>query len=267
MKKRSLIGAVLLIAALLAVTAPVAASAPSDVSITALMYPNPEDPNGPMYGTFVASGPAVEAGLLCSAGTVQDIENPANAWQSNQVIVLNVHKHFACSDESGAFEMHMRVLLGPNGTVARWLITESDGAYAGLLGTGSLTASRWRTAFTRTSTPDRSISSESGRIGRQIQDKQGSASRKARRTSFSSVLDTTLTAAWRSPGKPVYWRLLSEDLQQRGQRIQHQDVSASIICGMGQQPGAIGHERQANRPLLICPTLAMRELRSTFSLC
>ncbi len=140
MKKRSLIVAALLIAALLAAVFPVAASEPSGVSIVAIMYVNPTDPTtGPMSGTFVASGTAVDAGLLCSAGTVQDIENPAHAWQSGQVIVLYVHKHFTCSDGSGTFEMNMRVLLGSNGTVARWVISGADGPYAGLLGTGGVT--------------------------------------------------------------------------------------------------------------------------------
>ncbi len=138
MKKRSLIVAALLIAALLAAATPVAASQPSGVNIVAIMDPNSQDPNGPMSGTFEASGPAVDAGLLCSAGAVQDVENPAYAWRSNQIIVLYVHKHFVCSDERDTFEMNMRVLLGPNGTVARWVITGAGGSYAGLLGAGSL---------------------------------------------------------------------------------------------------------------------------------
>ncbi len=134
MKKRSLIVAVLVIAALLLATIPAAASTPADITITAVMYPNPEIENGPMSGTFSITGD--DGAPICSSGTIQDIENPAHGWQSDQVIVLHVHKHFAC--DGGTFEMNMQVFIGPDGITAHWVILGGEGDYAGLHGTGVL---------------------------------------------------------------------------------------------------------------------------------
>jgi hypothetical protein len=140
MKKHPLLVTVLLIAALLSITSPVAASTPADVTIVSIMHPQPNDPIAPFSGTFVASGPAVDAGLLCGEGDVQDIVNPARGWQSSQVITLYVHKHFMCSDGSGSFEMNMQVLIAPTRSTARWNITAGEGSYTRLFGAGGLTA-------------------------------------------------------------------------------------------------------------------------------
>jgi len=134
MKRRSLFITALLIVALFSMTIPVAASTPADITIVALMQPQPDDPTAPFSGTFVASGPAVDAGILCENGTIQDIANPAVGWQSDQIIKLYVHKHFMCNDGSGSFEMDMQVLISPKGTPARWVITTGDGIYARLFG-------------------------------------------------------------------------------------------------------------------------------------
>lgn len=140
MKKHSLIITVLLIVSLFGMATPAAASTPADVTIVAIMQPQSEDPIAPYAGTFEASGPAVDAGILCANGVVEDIANPAVGWQSDQVINLYVHKHFVCNDGSGTFEMDMHVLIAPKGVTARWIITAGDGLYARLFGSGRLTA-------------------------------------------------------------------------------------------------------------------------------
>lgn len=121
---------------------PVSASPPLILNIVSEMWPNPEDPIAPYTGTFIASGPAVDAGLICSAGDVVDDSNPAVGWQSGVIIKLVVHKHFYCADGSGSFEMNMNVLLfmPASRTSAQWIIVGGDGAYGSLIGNGSLTA-------------------------------------------------------------------------------------------------------------------------------
>ncbi len=140
MKKHQLLVTVLLIVALLSTASPVSAYTPAAVTIVSIMHPQPNDPIAPFYGTFVASGPAVDAGLLCEEGDVQDIVNPARGWQSGQVITLYVHKHFVCSDESGSFEMNMQVLIASTRTTAHWNITTGEGSYTRLFGVGRLTS-------------------------------------------------------------------------------------------------------------------------------
>lgn len=140
MQKRSLLMPLLLIVTLFGAATPVAASTPADVSIVAVMNPQPEDPTAPFSGTFVAYGSAVDAGVLCNSGIIQDIANPATGWRSNQVIILHVHKHFMCDDGSGMFEMDIEVPVTPAGTPARWVIRAGDGLYVRLFGAGGLTA-------------------------------------------------------------------------------------------------------------------------------
>lgn len=139
MKKCSLLMPLLLIVTLFGAVTPVAASTPADITIVAIMNPQPEDPTAPYSGTFAAYGSAVD-GVLCSSGTIQDIANPAAGWQSNRVIILKVHKHFMCDDGVRSFEMDMQVLIAPKGTTARWIITNSDGFDGHLFGAGGLTA-------------------------------------------------------------------------------------------------------------------------------
>ncbi len=111
---------------------PAAASTPLNVTILSDMsaWPN---------GTFEASGPAVDAGFICPAGTVVDA-SASTAGGQGAVLVLFVHKQFVCSDGSGSFEMNLNVLIGSNGTFARWLIVSGSGDYASLSGEGNVSA-------------------------------------------------------------------------------------------------------------------------------
>ena len=121
--------------------APVAATPPADVTIVSDMHPV-TGPIDPFDGTFVASGPAVDAGIICPSGGVDDISNPAVGWQSHEmrIIILSVHKHFTCDDGSGSFEMNMRVRIAPTGITAQWIIVGGDGPYSRLFGAGNLYA-------------------------------------------------------------------------------------------------------------------------------
>ncbi len=97
------------------------------------MYPNSADlPSG----TFSASGPAVEAGLLCQAGTVQDLEHRYGGPPDGQVLAFSVLKRFTCNDGSGTFELRLNGLVTSNSCTAHWIIASGDGPYSGLLGNG-----------------------------------------------------------------------------------------------------------------------------------
>jgi hypothetical protein len=126
--------------ALALLTVPAAASAPADVTILSEMV---LPPDAAPYGTFVASGPAVDAGILCPAGDVFDVETRAAGYQSGRLVMLFVHKHFVCTDGSGSFEMNLNVQgapAWPRGTTAEWRVVAGDGDYAGLQGEGTPTA-------------------------------------------------------------------------------------------------------------------------------
>ncbi len=109
-----------------------AASTPQDVTIVSDMSALPN-------GTFEATGPAVEAGILCPAGTVHDESVSAVGGQS-PVSILFVHKHFECNDGSGSFEMDLNVRIASSGTLGRWLVVSGSGDYERLHGEGAVYA-------------------------------------------------------------------------------------------------------------------------------
>ena len=125
-----------LVVALAVSAAPAAASAPDDVTIVSEMsVPD-------FSGTFDASGPAVDAGIICPHGNVYDLEARAVGYQSNRLTNLFVHKRFVCDDESGSFEMdlNVRLVYSPQETTAEWRVVAGNEAYARLRGNGKLTA-------------------------------------------------------------------------------------------------------------------------------
>ena len=117
-------------------TIPAAASTPAGVTIVSEMSLSDA------FGSFTASGPAVDAGIICPEGSVTDINVSAVGWKSNQVVILFVHKLFVCSDGSGSFEMDLNVRIAPTGTTARWIVAAGDGPYEHLMGNGGLFATR-----------------------------------------------------------------------------------------------------------------------------
>jgi hypothetical protein len=94
-----------------------------------------EDP-GAITGTFTATGPAVEAGLVCAVGTTaQWNRNAGNVDQNESWDTI-----FECGDGSGAFRGHFEAdyLYTAEGTTYHggWEITEGTGAYTTLEGGG-----------------------------------------------------------------------------------------------------------------------------------
>ena len=91
------------------------------------------DPGQP----FVATGPAVDRGVLCPEGTTEDIAFAARpgGWFTR----LTIEKLFTCGDSSGDFTVQLRVKLFPDGTTtALWKVTGGTGDYATLMGSGTL---------------------------------------------------------------------------------------------------------------------------------
>jgi hypothetical protein len=126
-----------LIFALVFSVMPAAASTPSNVTIVSEM-----DFLG-STGSFEASGPAVEAGLICPEGDVYDTDYRSAGTQSNRFINLFVHKLFVCADGSGSFEMDLNVRISaPLPTKGTWRVVAGEGSYARLHGVGKLTAQR-----------------------------------------------------------------------------------------------------------------------------
>ena len=86
---------------------------------------------------FIASGVAVDNGLICASGTVTDIDNRANDPKGPFRIIWAL-KRFDCGDGIFDLEMVVRLDLSTRNTTARWRIIEGTGAYASLKGQGSL---------------------------------------------------------------------------------------------------------------------------------
>lgn len=132
--KRNITFSVLIAMLILALVAiPAMAMKPLKVHIEV-----PEDINtGP--DPFVASGPAVDAGSLCAAGTVVDTVVGIGPMQG-VVQILYVSKTFTCSDGSGTFDVYMVVKLNTitSKTNAKWQFTGGTGDYTGLIGNGKL---------------------------------------------------------------------------------------------------------------------------------
>jgi hypothetical protein len=129
------------ILSLLGIVTPVsAASKPLDVHIVSIMDVNV----GVGFGTFEASGPAVDAGYICASGTVTDdlATLRISGSRSNRVMSIYVHKIFLCDSSGETFEMDMWVHATNTPTTvsdtARWLITGGSGPYTGVSGVGSL---------------------------------------------------------------------------------------------------------------------------------
>jgi hypothetical protein len=126
-----------LIVALVVSVVPAAASSPLNVTIVSAMVFLGDT------GTFEASGPAVEAGIICPRGDVYDTIYSSAGPESKRFINLFVHKLFVCADGSGSFEMDLNLkIYSPPRTMGTWRVVEGEGAYARLHGNGKLTAHR-----------------------------------------------------------------------------------------------------------------------------
>lgn len=94
----------------------------------------------PTADPFTASGPAVDAGLVCPAGEVTDLSNVATDLPGGRFRILRVLKQFDCDDASGTFNVRLLVLLDleTHYTVALWRVAGGTAAYASLRGNGTL---------------------------------------------------------------------------------------------------------------------------------
>ena len=116
---------------LVAMAAPAGATPPSDVSIgveTSLLgAPSP----------FVASGPAVDDGLVCAAGTVHDNSGKVTGNFKTGFNFQGI-KHFICEDESGGFLVNLQARIDfRKGVTFNWNVLSGTGDYEDLHGAGS----------------------------------------------------------------------------------------------------------------------------------
>ncbi|MFC2108878.1 hypothetical protein ACFLS5_05390 [Candidatus Bipolaricaulota bacterium] len=94
----------------------------------------------PTSDNFTATGPAVDAGLMCSTGEVFNLSIIVSGPPGGTFSILRVLKHFVCDDGSGTFDVKMvvRLDLTTNETIAHWRVVGGTGAYVGLHGNGKL---------------------------------------------------------------------------------------------------------------------------------
>ena len=87
---------------------------------------------------FTASGSAVDDGLICAAGLVQDVSVSTSGASSAPFRIIQVLKRFTCDDGTIDVSMIVHLDLATNYTTARWRVVSGTGDYAGLRGNGSL---------------------------------------------------------------------------------------------------------------------------------
>jgi hypothetical protein len=87
---------------------------------------------------FTASGSAVDAGLICATGMVQDVSVSTSGAPSAPYRIIQVLKRFSCGDGTIDVSMVVQLDLATNYTTASWRVVSGTGNYAGLRGSGSL---------------------------------------------------------------------------------------------------------------------------------
>ncbi len=122
--------------------APAAATTPLDIVINGTL----DFTQVPASGPFTASGPAVEAGLFCSEGTVIGLGSLVTGWQSYHGAKFGIMYHsenmLVCKDGSGTITLQINARLdwrtNWEAAVAVWVVKEGTGKYASLHGTGDI---------------------------------------------------------------------------------------------------------------------------------
>ena len=121
----------------LAAVAPAAAATPVAVEIVSHMDFNQE--GGFNTGDFEASGPAVDQGLICESGTVEDTRIILAGFQSpTGRIQIPVRKTFTCDDGSGEIFIKIQVHLDLSSQTETfsWVVLGGTGDYSDLHGSG-----------------------------------------------------------------------------------------------------------------------------------
>lgn len=128
MRKYLTIAATVVALLLMVPLVPAAATPPSDVEIVVPGFAGP----------FVATGSAVDDGVICGAGEVATTFVKASGFQSGKGVNLKVGKLFTCDDSSGTFTAKLEVhIVFAEGVTFNWVIKEGTGAYEDLHGSGS----------------------------------------------------------------------------------------------------------------------------------
>ena len=121
----------LTIAVMMALAVPAGASPPTGVHIeveTSFGGPSP----------FVASGQAVDDGLVCAEGMVDDASGKVAGFSPNGFNFQGV-KHFICDDGSGEFfvKLQARIYFSEQPVKFNWNVVGGTGDYEDLHGAGS----------------------------------------------------------------------------------------------------------------------------------
>jgi hypothetical protein len=88
-------------------------------------------------GPFVATGSAVEAGLVCPSGESLVVDWRQTAFQPpTEWVNFHVITEFTCDDGSGVFYIQLQVRADQKGDNANWRIAGGTGVYERLRGTG-----------------------------------------------------------------------------------------------------------------------------------
>jgi len=87
-------------------------------------------------GPFIASGPAVDAGLICPTGIATDIYLKGEGLQSGIGGTYLVFKQFVCDNGTGTFTMKLVARTDFRGDNAHWNISSGTETYENLIGAG-----------------------------------------------------------------------------------------------------------------------------------
>ncbi len=132
-RARVVVAIVLAAVTLVTVIAPAAAAAPKPVTIDVVNT----FADGPPFGTFTASGSAVDSGLICPSGATLDPLDLFAGGQSGRKLQILVLKQFTCDDGSGTFLIKMQVHIDfATGETFTWVVLNGTGDYEHLNGGG-----------------------------------------------------------------------------------------------------------------------------------
>jgi hypothetical protein len=92
---------------------------------------------GSASGPFVATGAAVDDGLICSSGNAVSVSSKVSGGEGNTGFNVQVIYLFTCDDFSGEFYIKLQVRIDHNGDNFNWNIVGGTGEYEKLHGTGS----------------------------------------------------------------------------------------------------------------------------------
>jgi hypothetical protein len=124
-------------AALVMMVAAVPAAAGGPPAAVTIVSPMTFNPDGFNYGTFTASGPAVDQGLVCASGDVVDTRLIFAGFQSNMGAQIPVRKTFTCDDGDSFFvKIQVHLDFATSTETFGWVILGGTGAYADLRGSG-----------------------------------------------------------------------------------------------------------------------------------